>query len=151
VDLPEDEAKGFGWQHRKDICAKVIADEKPDIICLQEVLKGQFEDLKSAFPQFQGFGFDGPEMDAHTLGYHGIAKNPILFSDDRYALVSGGTYWLSETPLKAGSISWGSARARHANYIRLQDKKSKREFRVVNLHLDHISQEARENQIQVVL
>lgn len=151
VDLPEDEAKGFGWRNRKDICIKVIADENPDIICLQEVLKGQFEDLKRAFPQFQAFGFDGPEMDAHPVGYHGIAKNPILFSEERYALVSGGTYWLSETPLNAGSISWGSARARHANYVRLQDKKSKREFRVINLHLDHVSQQAREKQIQVVL
>jgi len=151
VDLPADEAKGFGWQQRKDVCAQVIAAERPDIICLQEVLKGQFEDLKKAFPTFQGFGFEGPEMDAHPTGYHGIAKNPILFSTERYTLLSGGTYWLSETPLIGGSISWGSARARHAVYVRLQDNQSRQEFRIVNLHLDHMSQEAREKQIGALL
>src|SRR5690606_17269631 len=66
-------------------------------------------------------------------------------------LVGGGCYWLSETPLIGGSISWNSARARHANYVRLRDIETKREFRVLNLHLDHLSQEAREKQIGVVL
>ncbi len=151
VDLPEDGEKGFGWQSRKAICAGIIAAHQPDIICLQEVLKGQIEDLKDSFPAFSAFGFEGPEMDAHPTGYHGIAKNPILFSNERYELVGGGCYWLSETPLIGGSISWNSARARHANYVRLRDKNTKREFRVVNLHLDHLNQEAREKQIGVVL
>ncbi len=34
-------------------------------------------------------------------------KIPILFSKDNYELLTGGTYWLSETPLVAGSKSWG--------------------------------------------
>lgn len=151
VDLPEDMQKGFGWAQRKDVCVQVIANQQPDIICLQEVLKGQMEDLKQAFPAFQAFGFDGPEMDARPTGYHGIAKNPIMFSRERYELVSAGCYWLSETPLIAGSISWESARARHANWIRLEDKQTKQQFRVVNLHLDHVSQAAKEGQVNLVM
>ncbi|MEC3878404.1 endonuclease/exonuclease/phosphatase family protein [Parapedobacter sp. 10938] len=151
VDLPADAEKGFGWQDRKGICIKIIAEQQPDVICLQEVLKGQMEDLMAAFPGFAGVGFDGPEMDAHLTGYHGVAKNPILFSKDRYELVGAGTYWLSETPLRGGSISWGSARARHANYVRLKERETNKEFRVINLHLDHKSQEAREEQVKLVL
>lgn len=48
-------------------------------------------------------------------------------------------------------MSWGTARARHVNWVRLKDKKSGLDFRVVNLHLDHQSQEAREKQINMVM
>jgi endonuclease/exonuclease/phosphatase family metal-dependent hydrolase len=143
VALPEDEAKGVGWPQRKNICIEIIKKQKPDIICLQEVLKVQAEDLKKAFSKFQLLGFDGPEMDAHKEGYNGIAKNPILFNKERYELINAGGYWLSETPLAAGSKSWDTARARHANWVRLKDRASQKEFRIINLHLDHVSAQAK--------
>lgn len=151
VALDEDEAKGLGWSSRRDICLKMIKNHKPDIICLQEVLKIQSDDCRKFFSSYQLIGFDGPEMDAHTTGYHGIAKNPILFSKDRYELLTAGTYWLSETPLVAGSKSWDTARARHANWIRIREKKTGKDFRVVNLHLDHISAEAKIQQAKMVV
>src|SRR5690606_19036898 len=48
VALPEDAEKGFGWPDRKEVCIEVIASQQPDIICLQEVLKEQMEDLVAA-------------------------------------------------------------------------------------------------------
>ncbi|PZR28337.1 MAG: endonuclease [Citrobacter freundii] len=151
VALDEDEAKGLGWSTRKDICLKVIKSKKADIICLQEVLKVQADDLRKYFPSYQLFGFEGPEMDPHPTGYFGIAKNPIMFSRDRYELLTAGTYWLSETPLVAGSKSWDTARARHANWVRLKEKSTGKEFRVVNLHLDHVSAEAKIQQAKMVV
>lgn len=151
VALDEDEAKGLGWSARRDICLKIIKSKKPDIISLQEVLKVQADDFRKYFSSYQLFGFEGPEMDPHPTGYYGIAKNPILFSKDRYELLTGGTYWLSETPLVAGSKSWDTARARHANWIRIRDKKSGRDMRVVNLHLDHVSGEAKVKQARMVV
>ncbi len=151
VALEDDEAQGVGWSSRKNVCLEIIEKQKPDIIALQEVLKVQADDLRHHFPAFQLLGFDGPEMDVRAVGYHGIAKNPIMFSKERYELVSAGCYWLSKTPLIAGSMSWGTARARHANWVRLEDKQTKQHFRVINLHLDHVSQAARESQTRVVL
>ena len=151
VALPEDEAKGVGWPQRRDICLQVIKNHKPDILCLQEVLKVQSDDFRKAFSGHQLFGFDGPEMDATPTGYHGIAKNPILFSTARYELITGGTFWLSETPLLGGSLSWNTARARNASWVRLREKKTGKEFRVVNTHLDHKAQEAREKQTKLLL
>lgn len=151
VALLEDEVKGVGWPQRKELCIKVIKKQKPDIICLQEVLKVQAEDFRNAFPGYMLLGFDGPEMDAHKEGYHGIAKNPILFKTDRYELLNAGNYWLSETPLIAGSKSWDTARARNANWVRLKDRKTNKDFRVINLHLDHISDKARAAQTQMVV
>lgn len=151
VALPEDEQAGFGWKSRKEICIEVMRSEKPDIICMQEVLEVQNEDLKKAFPNFFSYGFEGPEMDAFKEGYHGIAKNPIFFSKIRYELISAGNYWLSETPLVAGSKSWDTARARNTSWVRLKDKKSGKQFRVVNTHLDHKSQPAREMQVKMIV
>ncbi|OYD43436.1 endonuclease/exonuclease/phosphatase family protein [Sphingobacterium cellulitidis] len=151
VDLEEDAAKGLGWKDRREACLAVIKRQKADLIGFQEVLKGQFLDLKEQLTDYFAFGFDGPEMDQYKEGYHGIAKNPILFSKKRFELLAASAYWLSETPLKAGSMSWGSARARNAVNVRLLDKKTKREIRLSNLHLDHISNEAKEGQIKVVL
>lgn len=151
VALDEDEVKGVGWSSRRDICLRIIEQQQPDIIALQEVLKIQADDFRKYFDGFQLFSFDGPEMDAHATGYHGIAKNPIMFSAERYELQSGGTYWLSDTPLAAGSKSWDTARARHANWVRLRDRSSGKVFRVVNTHLDHVSNEAKIQQAKMIV
>lgn len=152
VALAEDEKEGVGWPQRKELCLSVIKKHQPDIICLQEVLRVQANDFRKAFPDFQLLGFDGPEMDAHPDdGYYGIAKNPILYNTIRYELINAGGYWLSETPAIAGSKSWGTARARHANWIRLKDKKSNAEFRVINLHLDLESNDSRVKQLEMVV
>jgi endonuclease/exonuclease/phosphatase family metal-dependent hydrolase len=151
VPLPEDEAAGNGWSARRELCFEVIRAQKPDLICLQEILREPMADLEKAFPAFGSFGFEGPEMDARLTGYHGIAKNPILFSRERYEFVTAGCFWLSEAPHLPGSLSWESARARHVNWVRLRDRASRRQFRVLSTHLDHISQRAREEQIKMIL
>ena len=151
VALPEDEATGNGWSARRDLCLEVIRAQKPDLVCLQEVLREQMADLERGFPAFASFGFAGPEMDARMAGYQGIAKNPILYSRARYDFVSAGGFWLSETPHLPGSLSWESARARHVNWVRLRERASRRQFRVLNTHLDHQSQRAREEQMKLIL
>lgn len=151
VALPEDDAKGRGWSARKDICMDVIKAHKPDIIALQEVIKVQAEDMRKAFPGYLLLGFEGPEMDVREEGYQLIAKNPIMFSKKRYDLIGAGTYWLSDKPLIGGSLSWETGRARHVNWVRLKDKKSGTQFRLVNTHLDHVTQVAREHQIKTII
>lgn len=151
VDLPEDEEKGVGWRQRKAACVEILKRQGADVICFQEVLRNQFLDLKQSMSGYYAFGFDGPEMDKYSSGYHGIAKNPIFFSKDRFDILNAGGYWLSETPLLAGSISWGSARARNASWVRLLDKYTNQELRIVNLHLDHVKDEAKIEQIKLVL
>lgn len=152
VALPQDESSGNGWSTRRDVCFKVMKDYRADIYCLQEVVGNQYEDLRKAFPDYFVFGYEGPEMDnmPDTL-YHGIAKNVILFARKRFRPVAAGTYWLAEDPLHGGAMSWGTARARHVNWVRLEDRSTGKQFRVCSLHLDHVSQEARERQIDVFL
>jgi len=152
VALKTDDAKGTGWNDRKALVFNVVKAQNADIICLQEVLEVQNNDFKKAFPSYTSFGFEGPEMDEFTDGeYHLIAKNPILFNHRKFDFVSGGTYWLSETPHLGGSMSWGTSRARHVNWVRLKDKKTGKVFRVLNAHLDHKSDEAKLKQASMIL
>ncbi|HPY31445.1 MAG TPA: endonuclease/exonuclease/phosphatase family protein [Verrucomicrobiota bacterium] len=151
VALPEDDAAGHGWDARRDLCLDVIRAQKPDLIGFQEVLRGQMADLEKGLPTHAGFGFEGPEMDARMIGYGGIAKNPVFYSRERYELVTAGGFWLSETPHLPGSLSWESARARHVNWVRLRDRATHRQFRLLSTHLDHVSQPAREAQIKLIL
>ena len=151
VALPQDEEGGNGWSARKYVCERVMKRCKADIYCLQEVTVGQYEDMCRMFPGYFVFGYPGPETDAlPDREYHGIAKNLVMFSKRRYEMTGAGVYWLSDTPLVGGSSSWGTARPRHVNWVRLRDRRSGREFRVLSLHLDHISHEARLAQVRAV-
>ena len=131
------------WVHRKDFCAEVIASRSPQIICFQEMWGEQFADLKAALPGFETFG-----MVDEPLGRHPM--NAIFYQTDAFDRISAGGYWLSETPHVTGSSSWESRCVRLANWLRLTERGSGKEFRVMNTHLDHVSQAARENQARVI-
>lgn len=151
VALDTDEERGFGWPARRDVCIDVIRSHEPDIVCTQEVLRVQNEDLKRALSGFRSHGFEGPEMLAYPDGYHFISKNVIYFDCSRYEQVSAGGFWLSRTPHLAATKSWETARARQINWVWLRDKATGKQFRVLDVHLDHVAQEARIEQTRMVL
>jgi endonuclease/exonuclease/phosphatase family metal-dependent hydrolase len=147
---PAHDGTPAAWVNRRDLCIKVLRDHNPDMICMQEVLRNQAEDLAKAFDEYQQFGFPGPYMDKNPTGYHGVTKNVIMFRKKRYEMTSAGGFWLSETPLIAGSVSWDALRGRHINWVRLRDRDSGKEFRLIDTHFDHKGQTARENQARMI-
>jgi len=132
-----------GWAYRKDTCIEVIRSHAPEVICFQEMWHEQLVDLTAAFDQFSSFGLTSRTTDRHP-------PNTIFYRHDLFTAISAGGYWLSETPHVTGSKSWDSADVRLANWIRLEDKRSQKEFRVISTHLDHIGQTAREQQARVI-
>ncbi len=149
--LKDDEVPGRRWEDRRDICKQVILSRKPDIVCMQEVIYESNEWFRKNLNGYASYGFDGPEMDPYTEGYHFIGKNVIFYRKDRYEMLGAGVYWLSDDPLTGGSASWGTARARHANWLRLRDRRSGKVFRILDVHLDHISDEARKAQAELIV
>lgn len=150
--LPDDDSiPGRKWEDRRDVMLKVILSRKPDIVCTQEVIYKSYAYMKAKMKGYQSYGFAGPEMDPYTDGYHFIGKNVIFWKSDRYEFVSSGCYWLSDHPEIGGSVAWGTARARHCNWVRLRDKSSGVEFRVMDIHLDHISEAARQAQMKMAV
>ncbi|MBQ6583717.1 MAG: endonuclease/exonuclease/phosphatase family protein [Alistipes sp.] len=139
------------WDNRKEYMIDVIRSYKPDVVMMQEVIYDSYAYCKKELKEYFAFGFEGPEMDPYTEGYHLIGKNVIFLRKDRYELVSAGCYWLSDDPVIAGSISWNTNRARHANWVRVIDKKSGKQLRLIDIHLDHKSKEAKVNQAKLIV
>ena len=133
-----------GWSYRDAYCAEVIRAQTPDIICFQEMWEPQADYLTPAFPAFHAFG-----MVDEPTGRNPV--NTIFYHADSFHLVSAGGYWLSERPHVPGSRSWESGYIRLANWVRLADKATGAEFRVVNTHLDVSSQAAREHQARLLV
>ena len=132
------------WVNRRDLCLRVVRQQSADVICCQEMSAKQCAAFKAGLPDYAWFGMiDEPGTNTPV--------NSIFFRADRYQLVSAGGYWLSQTPHVTGSSSWDSRCVRLCNWVRLVDQHSGKELRIVNTHLDHISQVARENQIRLIL
>ena len=131
------------WFYRADLIIKNISSVQPDIIGFQEVTKMHYSFLTNALD-----GYDS------IMTYRDKAKNsegcPVFYNTSRFELRDKGSFWLSETP-DVMSKDWGAACYRICSYAILTEKSSGKELVVFNTHLDHISDEARINGINVVL
>ncbi len=144
VVIAQDAKTGDAWTDRKDFCAEVIGAQKPDLIGLQECQEVHLTDLKSRLPQFESLGVAIPATPFHV-------SDAILYSRERYEVISYGGFWLSETPHIPGSKSWDSALPRMVNWLHLKDRKSGKDFRFWNTHLDHKGQQAREHSAALIV
>ncbi len=75
----------------------------------------------------------------------------IFYQKDKYDLLDSGTFWLSKTPDEPGSSDWGSANIRICTWAILQNKETQQIYAHFNTHLDHVSDNARTNQMKVLL
>lgn len=131
------------WFYRADLIMRNIEETAPEIIGFQEVTKSQYKYLQDTLP-----GYDSViTYRDESLMPEGC---PVFYRSDGYELVDKGSFWLSETP-DSMSRDWGAANYRICSYVILREASSGKEFAVFNTHLDHVSDEARVNGIQVVL
>lgn len=76
--------------------------------------------------------------------------NPIFYQSSKYDLLETDTFWLSETPNIKGSTSWNSACIRTCTYAILKNKENGTLYAHFGTHLDHISENARQNGVLVI-
>lgn len=126
------------WPKRKAMVGEWLAAEAPDVVGLQEAFRHQIDDLKKSAPIYEEYGVG--RDDGKTKGEY----SNLLYKKERFELAGGGTFWLSDTPDKIASTSWGNDIPRICTWARLVDKKTKRGFYVFNTHWDHRSQPSRE-------
>jgi endonuclease/exonuclease/phosphatase family metal-dependent hydrolase len=149
LDLPEQKGTPEDWSaRRRDVCLKTIKGRHPDIVCMQEVGRGQNDDFVRAFSGFTAFGYVDPYTDKHPRRFQ-AAKNVILYSNERYEQISAEQYWLSETPLIAGSRLPADGLPRHVTWVRLRDRASRKEFRVLCTHWT-LTQALREREARIL-
>ncbi len=133
------------WDKRKDLACDVVRRQAPDLIGLQEALRSQIDDMRAALPEYGEIGV--AREDGKTKGEY----SAILYRKNRFEVDDSGTFWLSDTPEVAGSITWGNACTRVCTWARFLPKSSGRPFYMFNTHLDHISQLSREKGIALIM
>lgn len=140
-DNPNDDENS--WSNRKEYWASQMTFYEPDIFGIQEALPNQVDDIATLLPKYN---FVGMARDGAGKG----ESSNIFFKKDRFKVVDGNTFWLSETPDKI-SKGWDAALNRVCTYVLLKDSKTKQTFWVFNTHLDHMGELARTNSILLIL
>lgn len=133
------------WKARKSLVFEVIRNNNPDLIGLQEALDFQINEILDELPgyYFIGVGRD----DGKSSGEY----SAILFAKDRFIVDTTETFWFSEAPDIAGSITWGGTLPRICSWGLLYDKFCNAPLYVYNVHLDHQSQESREKSTDLLI
>lgn len=124
------------WDNRRGAVVKMIRDEKPDAIGMQEALVGQLEYLDRNLSDYRriGVGRDNGRCEGEFMA--------IYYNINRLELVWHTTRWLSETP-RTPSLGWDAACRRTVTIARFRDRDSGKEFFYLNTHLDHVGKKAR--------
>lgn len=126
------------WPQRRAAVVALLRDEAAAVVGLQEVLAFQLDELTTALPEYQAVGVG--RDDGRRAGEFA----PILYRREMFELVGTGTFWLSATPERVGSVGWDAALPRIATWARLRFKRSpQNEVHVINTHFDHAGERAR--------
>lgn len=141
-----EDAGSRAWRNRIIGAVRMIRDERPDVIGVQEALHGQAADLWASLPDYEFFGA-GRDDGRRAGEYSGIFYRRDRFEADAS---DGGTFWLSDTPEKPGSKTWGNKIPRTATWLRLVDRSTGRGFYIFNTHWDHRHQGSRERSGQLL-
>lgn len=127
----------FSWDSRKEMVFWLIEKYDPDIMGVQEALKGQMDELDIALKEYRWAGAgrdDGDDKGEYV---------PVFFRKERFILADEGQFWLSENPDVPGSKGWDAACTRMVSWIKLLEIATGYEYFVFNTHFDHVGEEAR--------
>ena len=132
------------WPDRLPVIDEIIGRHQPDVIGTQEGLYHQIRDLETALPDYAwiGIGRDGGSRGEFMA---------VFYRLDRLEPLEYDHYWLSDTPLVAGSRTWGNNYPRMVTSVRFRDRASGGQLLFVNTHLDHEVQASREQSAALIL
>jgi endonuclease/exonuclease/phosphatase family metal-dependent hydrolase len=131
------------WFQRRPVAAAMLKELKPDIVGTQEGLYQQIKDLQTDLPDYAwiGTGRDGGSRGEFMA---------VFYRHDRLEPLEFDHFWLSDTPERIGSTTWGNSNRRMVTWVRFLDRKSQEEFYFFNTHFDHEKQPAREKSATLI-
>ena len=142
---PGDRGTENDWEERKADLVDLVKKMDLDAFGMQEVCPDQAQYLREKLPEFEFVG-DHREADRKS----GEAS-PVFYRKSRFDAEKRGTFWLSETPDVPASKSWNTACTRVCSYLILKDRTTGKRFCFANTHTDHISAEAREKGMLLII
>ena len=142
---PGDRGTENDWDLRRDDLVNLVRKMDLDAFGMQEVCPDQAQYLRENLPEFAFVG-DHREKDRVS----GEAS-PVFYRKSRFEAEKSGTFWLSETPEVPASKSWNTCCTRVCSYLVLRDKATGKRFCFANTHTDHVSAEARERGMLLII
>jgi endonuclease/exonuclease/phosphatase family metal-dependent hydrolase len=124
------------WPKRKEALIGMIQKHNPDVLGVQEALAGQIDELKAALPEHELLGVGRDD---------GIRKgeySAIFTRHSKLGLREGGTRWISDDPLKPGTLAFDAKITRIVTWGEFFTVGGKR-ILLMNAHFDHQSPQAR--------
>jgi endonuclease/exonuclease/phosphatase family metal-dependent hydrolase len=132
------------WVDRSPVIINLIRFHEFDILATQEGLKGPLEEINTALPYFGRYGVardDGKDAGEHSA---------IFYNKEKFLFISGGDFWLSETPDRSG-LGWDARHNRLCTWVQLQHYTDGKTVFVFNAHFDHYGEQARNESSRLVL
>ena len=133
------------WEERRADLVALIRKLDLDVFGAQEVRPEQAAFLRERLSEFE---FVGDHRAADRVSDE---ASPVFYRKDRFEAEKAGTFWLSETPDAPGVVGWGAMCPRVCSYLVLRDKTTDRRFCFANTHTDHVSAEAREKGMLLII
>ena len=130
IRLPAESDGVDYWETRKPLAVRMLREQQPDVIGLQELVKAQADYLARELPQYAWFG-RGREADG------GGEHMGVFYRKDRLTVIESGDFWLSDTPDVAGSITWGHPHPRMVTWALFEQRSDGRRFYLFNTHLPY--------------
>lgn len=132
------------WELRRDASLKMVAEQKPLAMGLQEACPDQIDFLDLNLTGYKHIGV------GRNDGKRAGEMMAIYYDTTRLTLLDSGTFWLSETPEKV-SLGWDATCNRTCTWGHFKMNDSDFEFLYFNTHLDHLGSLARKNSIKLIV
>jgi len=136
-DSLKDRAGDNAWEKRRPLLIDCLGKYQPDILATQEALESQSNAIHQAFPQWAFFGlgrYHHVQVPHRPWESGGGESCRIFYRTSDYILLDQGTFWHSDHPDSAGSMTWGNDLPRVTTWGKFQVKNSPKKFIVINSH-----------------
>ncbi|HUR31276.1 MAG TPA: endonuclease/exonuclease/phosphatase family protein [Saprospiraceae bacterium] len=137
------------WDNRRPLVASMIRFHEIDLLGVQEAYRRQLDELVEDMPEYNWYGVC--RNDYTTNPDPDDEFSAILYRKDRFELLGGNTFWLSESPDQIGTIGWDANLPRIVTWAKFRDKQTGKIFFHFNTHFDHRGANARNEGAKLLL
>jgi endonuclease/exonuclease/phosphatase family metal-dependent hydrolase len=126
--------QGSGWSKRRAGFYEYLTKGNFDIAALQEATEVQLADLSASLPDYDYVV--GNRSDGHRGDQRWYEYVPIFYKRDRFDQLAAGSFWVSETPERPGSIMPNTKfHGRAFSWVQLRDRASGVTYLVGSVHI----------------